>query len=540
MTGQPSFRPSRPLITGVPREEDLLVLHELAKNTRGIMVEQPFDLGTGIAYCLQTVVGRRAGEEDPTWYLYSGPTKTKLEWILQTSDINMVLTSLMPLALARPEAGAKASPSTSATNLSAQSEQNNSITGRPSDSQTRLTAERPKILDPVAALNIRGPQPSTSMEGDLSRLSIDSVLQSISKGKMTGRLECQVRGEKIEVIFENGNARHASTPLARGEEALIELMTALEGTFRFVPSVSTEPRSIFRRTEELTDQAKSLIDFGTYLERVGIKLNTRLSKTNTNMTEQEFENAVAPLVPLSVDVQKRFYQLVDNQSALMDIVERGKFNRCQWIPALYNLVAGSIVTIGEEMQNLFSPTGSYSIGIDRSTVEQFARSHIYSETGIVTFVALLYFIEQEYYRFECFHSPFALVMIKPRIRRPPDPHLPGIAADAPIVDINQRNAILKAITDTKRKADLLAHFQQDDFALLLPQTSAEGVRAFAGRVMQALKPGFGTAQQVDLPELGLLPGEKLVLTMGIGSLPEECQDWVKLLAFLNQNQRRFE
>lgn len=102
------------------------------------------------------------------------------------------------------------------------------------------------------------------------------------------------------------------------------------------------------------------------------------------------------------------------------------------------------------------------------------------------------------------------------------------------------NAILKAITETKRKADLLAHFQQDDFALLLPQTSAEGVRAFAGRVMQALKPGFGTAQQKDLPELGLLPGEKLVLTMGIGSLPEECQDWVKLLAFLNQNQRRFE
>ena len=78
MTGQPSFRPSRPLITGVPREEDLLVLHELAKNTRGIMVEQPFDLGTGIAYCLQTVVGRRAGEEDPTWYLYSGPTKTNI------------------------------------------------------------------------------------------------------------------------------------------------------------------------------------------------------------------------------------------------------------------------------------------------------------------------------------------------------------------------------------------------------------------------------------------------------------------------------
>ncbi|MBI5172908.1 MAG: DUF4388 domain-containing protein [Candidatus Melainabacteria bacterium] len=517
MTGQSNFSQTRPILASLPKEEDLLVMVELSKNQRGVLIEQMFVLFGSHRFCLQTVIGRRVGEEDPTWYLYSGENKNKLEWILQTADINQVLSSIASIAAASTNNSLispslpEPQPTTSQGGLAPIGY------GLPAHGQ-----ERPRVADPVP-LGTRGlAQPP--MEGDLSKLSIDSVLDSITRGKLTGRLECHVRGDKLEVIFENGNARHAASPTARGEDALIELMTALEGNFRFVPSVSTEPRSIFRRTEELSGKAKSIIDLGTFLERAGIKLNTRLTRNHASLSEQEFEAAVSPLVPLDLEIQKRFYQLIDNKSALLEIIDKGKFNRCHWIPALYNLMSGSLVTAEEEMVEHQNTTGNLTIGIDRSTVEQFAKSHIYSDTGIVTFVALLYFIEQEFYRYECFQSPFSLVMIKPRIVRG--------GQDFPISQ-EQRAAVLAGLSATKRKADLLAHFQQDDFALLLPQTTPEGVRSFAGRLVEALKPG---PQPVGI---NLQPGEIFSMSVGIASLPDDCQDWVKLVAFLNQNQRRF-
>lgn len=516
---------ARPILTAVPKEEDLMVLCELAKGSRGTMIEQFFILGGVAKFCIQTVVGRRVGEEDPTWYLYSGDNRSKLEWILQTADIHQVMTAI---------AGITKGGATDA-NLSTL------ISAPGSQGSPTATGERPKVMDPVAAINPRSSMQGVqgAMEGDLSKLSIDSVLNSIQKGRLTGRLECHIRGDKVEAVFENGNARHASSSTAKGEDALVELMTALEGTFKFVPSVSTESRTIFRRTEELSSKAKGLIDLGTFLERAGIKLNTRLKRNHATISEADFEAAVSPLVPVDMDIQKRFYQLIDNQCALFEIIEKGHFNRCFWIPTLYNLMSGSLITAEEEVPmpaqtpsqsatNLQSMVST--IGIDHASVDQFARSHIYSDNGIVTFVALLYFIEQEFYRHECFQSPFSLVLIKPRIART---NQSGVQEERPLSVPEHKAAIMEALAKTKRKADLLAHYQEDDFALLLPQTNGEGVQSFAGRLVQAVAPGHSPIG------IALAPDEKLTMTIGIASLPEDCQDWVKLVAFLNQNQRRF-
>ncbi len=529
----------RPVLHETPKEEDLLVMAEISKGSRGVIVEQPFVISGTFRFCLQTVVGRRIGEEEPTWYLYSGESRNKLEWILQTADVLQVQSSITstvsgfshsslisptpsPNPAGQPDLAPNPPGVAPGTNPIGQTAVQGSW--QPTvqlPAYPERPTERPKVMDPVAA--IAKPSAASPMEGDLAKLSIESVLDSITKGRMTGRLECNVRGDKIEVVFENGNARHASSPTATGEDALVELMTAMEGIFQFVPSVSTEPRNIFKRTEELSGKAKSIIDLGTFLERAGIKLNSKLTRNNANLTEQEFENAVSPLVPVSLDAQKRFYQLIDNQSPLSHIIQTGKFGRCDWIPTLYNLMSGSLVSAEEELVDQESPANQ-NLGIDRSTAEQFARSHIYSETGIVTFPALLYFVEQEFYRYECFQSPFSLVMVKPRISRNGE--------DLPISP-EQKQAVLAALSGTKRKADLLAHFQQDDFALLLPQTGTDGVRAFAGRLVEALNPG-------PTPRgLTVQPGDLFALTIGIASLPDDSQDWVKLVAFLNQNFRRF-
>ena len=98
------------------------------------------------------------------------------------------------------------------------------------------------------------------------------------------------------------------------------------------------------------------------------------------------------------------------------------------------------------------------------------------------------------------------------------------------LDRSKLQELMGRVNLTKRKADLLAHYQQDSYALLLPHTNLQGVTAFAGRLVGA--PMTAPFANSD--------GQKLVLTVGIASLPENCADWVSLVAYMHNNQRRFE
>jgi hypothetical protein len=71
------------------------MLHQ-SLTKRGEMLELAMEIGPEdgstsdgeVRLRLQAVVGRRAGEEAPTWYLYyDGPTDSKLEWIHQSGDM---------------------------------------------------------------------------------------------------------------------------------------------------------------------------------------------------------------------------------------------------------------------------------------------------------------------------------------------------------------------------------------------------------------------------------------------------------------------
>lgn len=195
----------RPVLHETPKEEDLLVMAEISKGSRGVIVEQPFVISGTFRFCLQTVVGRRIGEEEPTWYLYSGESRNKLEWILQTADVLQVQSSITSTV-----SGFSHSSLISPTQNPSQAGQpdlapkppgiapGNAPIGQATaqgswQPTVQLPAyperptERPKVMDPVAA--IAKPSAASPMEGDLAKLSIESVLDSITKGRMTGRLE---------------------------------------------------------------------------------------------------------------------------------------------------------------------------------------------------------------------------------------------------------------------------------------------------------------------------------------------------------------
>jgi hypothetical protein len=91
---------SLPTLDRVASEKELVAMLHQSLTKRGEMLELAMEIGPEassssnsssdgeVRLRLQAVVGRRAGEEAPTWYLYyDGPDDSKLEWIHQSGDM---------------------------------------------------------------------------------------------------------------------------------------------------------------------------------------------------------------------------------------------------------------------------------------------------------------------------------------------------------------------------------------------------------------------------------------------------------------------
>ncbi|HEY9793660.1 MAG TPA: diguanylate cyclase, partial [Candidatus Obscuribacterales bacterium] len=75
------------------------------------------------------------------------------------------------------------------------------------------------------------------------------------------------------------------------------------------------------------------------------------------------------------------------------------------------------------------------------------------------------------------------------------------------------------ITKTKRKLDIVGHFDGTDYIMLLPETDSAGAAVFANRIVDLIK------------KPALFPGDEvLVASFGIASVPDDVRDLPSLVA----------
>lgn len=126
------------------------------------------------------------------------------------------------------------------------------------------------------------------------------------------------------------------------------------------------------------------------------------------------------------------------------------------------------------------------------------------DTGMFTYAAFLYFLEQEYFRAYRTRGAFSVVLFSVKTndwgnQRPANEVLRELAA---------------RIAKVKRHNDVLAHYDYDDhYILLLPGTSVMGARRLVSRLSVALK---GLVQDMEI-------------SFGVAGVPEDCTDLGSLL-----------
>jgi len=449
-------------------------------------------------YCLTAMLDRVKG--GCQWSLYRGQgSQSALEWTLTSNDweqIHNLICAQFPgwELKTRTLANTDQAASGSLPKSAAESE-----TGQGKDSSFVRT-----------------------LEGDLRNLQVPNLLQTISMGKLTGRLQIRSRTDTAQVFFNDGIAVHCQLKGVEGDAALIQLIGWEEGEFCFFPEPKTDLKTIKKRLDFLIMEGAQFIDQSKSLDSKGASFDAVVVRVHESLTEAEFEKLLSSGTGIDMVAQKRLYVAIDNRSTLFEILRNEHLAKTEWVPILFNLVNCGLVEFSHPQVVAKNKTTYQGIKVEWAQMRAAERALTMPETGLYTFPALLYFIDREYSRFERFKRPFSIVILKIGLLSKGNV-APGSGNDytrlrpLPLLAVKDLG---KTISRIKRTIDILAHYQTFDYALLLPETGRQAAGNFIDRLADVLK-------VTSLQDVG---EETIDFAIGCASIPDDGNNLDTIIA----------
>lgn len=358
------------------------------------------------------------------------------------------------------------------------------------------------------------PKQTVTIEGTIQQNPLNNVMTTIGMQQLTGKLEISGDSAVGHVYFENGLPKDAQTSSNRGDEAIKELVTWRSGTFLFKPGLRTEMRSVEKSLQSSVMEGIALLDQLKHLEKAGLMYESILAQKQRNLGEPELRLMLAKGHPMDFNQQKDIYDALASRPTFTDLLRDRPMDQTQWAPLLFNLLYCGLMEIK-------APAASRGGALDflgdgKQVIQNLALNFQRHETGIYSSEALLYFMEYEYYRFEAYNWPLSLVIFDLYTKRTSLSNI--VEADALPPEALQ--IAVQRIGLVKRPLDMLTHFQQNEFAILMPNTRASQASFVANRILDALTvtplvPG------IDKANLGI--------AFGVANLPSDGEDIESLL-----------
>ena len=488
-----------PKLPASPGIDDIHYLLAQAQRNRGRIVEMPWTSADRTVTWMLTVKCDAGGGE-PAWLLYKGDVpNAPLAFSYVSGDVPLVYSLIIGEV-----AGTVMQPTSQSDTFVA-------IKVPPALS----TAAQPAAGPGLDSGNYPRAEAKATLEGDLKNMQVPSLLQSVAISKMTGRLAIQSSNGPAEVYFDDGAPVHARALDITGEIALMELITWDEGQFDFYPEQKTHERTVSKRLDALLMEGVTLLDQSNYLRSAGLTQDSYLLRKHASITEQEFEQIASKGAPVDMNMQKQFYQSIDNKSTLFEILRRRPMPKTDWVPVLFNLLSSQLVVATDRPPTIVTKAAPLeAIGIDKGAIQGVIKSLSRPETGLMTYPAFLFFLEQEFFRYESTGAPFSLIIVELRWRSEPDtPPEP-----LPLTAVRE---MAKRVNAVKRPLDVFAHYETFDYAMLLPNTNSAAAAISARRLVElVLKTPL--AESVDM--------KTLMMAGGVSSLPEDGNDLGLMLA----------
>jgi GGDEF domain-containing protein len=359
-----------------------------------------------------------------------------------------------------------------------------------------------------------------AFSGDLSLMHISNVFNSLAIARSTGRLVVTTSDGQAEVFFEDGAPIHAKGSEANGDECIMVMCTWDQGKFTFEPGVKSDRRTIRDTMEKLLLKGVLLMDKQNFLKNAGFSPDAILVRNRNDLAEAEFEqvsNAMASGSFLSYDMtfQKQFYLSIDNKTAARELVQKMGLLRSQWVPLLVRMLKCQFVSFQQPAIDKDQAPAIEPKLIDRNAIHSVMTVLRRPETGMYTYPAFLYFLEQEYLKHHRSGAPMSVAVIEMRMNSDSmgGTHLP--------LSPNILGEVVRRICKVKRDIDFLAHYEMFDFALILPSTNHDGGFRFAERML---------AEILNTPLDRDFDNNSLSIAIGLSCVPDDTKDLRYLLA----------
>jgi hypothetical protein len=376
-------------------------------------------------------------------------------------------------------------------------------TSQHSPTQAEVVAALSQSVDATSTHGAAIPSPQNTVQGRLEDLPPNNLLQSASNSKMTGRLTVSENQENISLFFEDGGLVHGTCRQGDGEIAVLELLTWTRGFYAFVVGETPPEKTIQRRIDAVVIECLQLVHNLQYLERAGLNADTYLVRRNLSMTETDFDNQTRAAHCPNKETLKGLYQQIDQTSTFLELLRKFPVSKMEWLPALYALVTTGLVELSQKPAQAGKTADLGAVGVDVASVKNAYAALVRPDTGIMPFPMLLYFLEQEFYRYERARMPFSLFVF-------------SIAKDAGYglapLDEGETRRLAQVVDGLKRKTDMLGHFQNFDYAMILPMTNISGAMIFANKVLDIVN-GGGIC--------GGAPQAKVFFTGGVSCMPDD-------------------
>lgn len=483
---------------GLPTLSQVTELKNNAETAAGKTIELPFGEAPELYSLIVSYVQQKA---EWHWMLYfSGDNQQTLEWNYISND---------PRYIHHMIAGQFPHWDLQAIGFTQRQDEENAAASDKEPQNERRTTETDLLSDS----RTRAGRPT--LEGDLANIQIANLLQSIAMNELTGKLSIEAPNYQATLIFSGGQPIHCSMGGEEGDEAMLVLVGQEDGNFTFMVEAvdRNETPTVTKKLNQLLMESAALLDWRKFLNDIGLKMNSYLTRNHQTITEKLFEQMVSKGADIAVGLQKEIYLAINNKRTLMDVLRIKPLPTSKWVPVMYNLITCGLVSFREDLPQEKLPDDLRVAQIDWSQAGRFEASMLDAQTGLHSMPAFLYFAQREHERFERFRRQYAIIAL--RIMLVPFGEQARPLGNEALKEVAQR---IKKLT---RRTDATCYLEGLGFVLMLPETDGQSAKGFAARLID----------DVTGTPLKTAPGEhRVAVFSGVSSAPEDSTTLHILLA----------
>lgn len=478
---------------------------------------------SGSIYTLELNVNRSPFEDHHHWIFYAGnAAENIMQWNYETADAslihNMLLCAFAEEALA-PEAHSSYAYSSAAEATTRKQpseikeEAPRTAVHKPETinktaQSTKMEAGLPHHAAPQS-VSSHSPQnaPGTTqgtliLNGNLEKLRIDVLMQSLAASKLSGRVSLTGENETAAVIFfDQGVPVHCLAGNCEGEDALVEVLSLRRGNFEVFDDEPSFKRTIERRLDFLLMESANFTSAEEYLRSYGIDSDSVLSRTEAKATPNQ---AQSELTAADSEIQERFLAMLDNENKISDLVRLLNLSRPAWTRLVQSLLRQGLV---RKHSGAYSPEASKVQPPKPSSGGPSLRDNLLNKsTGFYSFDYFKVLLSQELNRYIVHRRPFAVLLI--HVRQEPGPKIELAALTGKMQEIGQ----------LLRPSDYFCHFEGSSLAIILTETDGTEAHGLVQQILNFLADPLG------------VPGEgHLWLKIGSAAVPDDCENIETLL-----------